>query len=162
MPPTYAEAASDLQLKQFDRPGARTGDAYAFLANRTRLVSSLGAPLQVAYSSAEGAVVLWFPGSGTMQRGRWYIEERRRELMRGGVPVKTLVQPSICFDYSGGAPNIFAPEWQRSAQCTPLEGVRRRSIDQRSGDIFELTKGPAKRPLGSVDARKLDDLMHRL
>ena len=162
MPPTYSETAPDYAIKRFERPAVRTADAYAFLANKTRLVLSPGAPLQVTYSSAEGAVALWFPGTGATQRGRWHIEEQRWELMRGGVAVKTLVQPSICFDYSGGVPNAFAPEWRRGAQCTPLEGVRRRTVDQRGGDIFGLAKDGAKRPLGSVDARKLDDLAHRL
>lgn len=158
MPPTYSETAPDYALQRFDRPSARTDEAYAFMANRTRLVSSAGAPIQVVYSSAEGAIALWFPDRGTVMRGRWYIEERRWELLRGGVAVKTLVQPNICFDYSGGVPKIVGPEWQRTPGCSQLENVRNRSIDHRSGDIFGLSNGTARRPLGTVNPRKLDDL----
>jgi hypothetical protein len=95
MPPTYAETAPDYAIKRFEWPTVRSADAYAFIADKTRLVMSPGVPLQVVYSSADGAIVLWFPDRGTIRRGRWYIEERRTDLMRGGVPVKTLVQPSI-------------------------------------------------------------------
>jgi hypothetical protein len=162
MPPVYAEAAREGQLKRFERPDERADAAYALIANKTRLVASPGSPLQVAYTAPTGAVFLWFPESGASRRGRWYIEERRVQLLEGGKAVKASVHSAICFDYSGGVPNILAPEWQRNPLCSPTAGVRARTLDQRAGDLLGLAAGRPLKPLGPVGARTLEDLVRRL
>ena len=47
MRPLPKVAATELQLKSFDRPTERPEVAYAFMSNKTRLVASPGTPLQV-------------------------------------------------------------------------------------------------------------------
>ena len=160
MPPTYAVAASEYTLKRFEQPSETADAAYSFLADKTRLVLSRGAPLQVSYSSRDGAVRLWFPETGQLLRGQWHVEQREWRLMENGVAIKTRTDSSICFDYSGPVPNIFAPEWQRGL-CTPLSGVRERTIDRRDGDVLGLAGGQPRAPLGRLNVRKLDDLRRR-
>jgi hypothetical protein len=157
-PPLYAVAATDLQLKAFDRPSVRADAAYAFVSNRTRLVAGRGVPLQVVYTAADGAVALWFPANGDVRRGRWHIEEKKRQLMENGVPIRTQFIASICFNYSSTVPNVFAPEWQRNTLCLTLDAVRRSMLDRRDGDIFGLAGGQPRKPLGPVSARKLEEL----
>jgi hypothetical protein len=160
-PPTYAVAANDLQLKAFDRPVTSADAAYTFMSNKTRLVQGRGVPLQVVYTAADGAVALWFPALGEVRRGRWHIEELKRQLMRDGVAIKTRTDARICFDYSGPVPNIFAPEWRQAAQCRPLEGIRESMLDRRDGDMFGLADGRARPPRATDAVRKLDDLRGR-
>jgi hypothetical protein len=157
MPPTYAVATSEFQLRRFDQPGETAQTAYAFLADRTRLILSPGAPVQVSYTGRDGAVRLWFPESGHVLGGKWHVEMREWRLMENGVAIKTRFEPSICFDYSGPVPNVFAPEWQRG-QCAPLDGVRRRAIDRRDGDVMGLVSGQPRAPLGRIAVKKLQDL----
>jgi hypothetical protein len=150
MPAVYAEAANEGQLKRFERPSERADVAYALMANKTRLVAPQGAPLQVAYTAPTGAVFLWFPEGGASRRGRWYIEQRRVQLLEGGRAIKTNVQASICFDYSG------------ASLCSPIAAVRARTVDQREGDTLGLAAGRPLKPLGPVGAKTLEDLARRL
>jgi hypothetical protein len=161
VPPLYAVAATDLQLKGFDKPSVRADTAYSFVSNKTRLVASPGVPLQVVYTAPDGAVALWFPQNGEVRRGRWHVEENKWQLMENGVPIKTRMTASICFDYSGAIPNILGPEWQRSAMCRTLEGIRQSMLDRRDGDMFDLAGGQARKALGPVNVRKLQELARR-
>ena len=65
---------------------------------------------------------------------------------------------SVCFNYSGAIPNIFASEAQRSTLCRPLEAVQQSTLDRRDGDVFGLADGRPRPPRGAVMVRKLDDL----
>lgn len=161
MKPLPTVVATEHQLKMFERPSVRADAAYAFMSNKTRLVSSPGTPLQVAYTSADGAAALWFPDSGEIRRGRWYVEERKQDLTENGVAIKTRYSPSICFDYSGAVPNIFASEAMRGPQCMPLAGRQRYTLDRRDGDLFAIAGGDRRKPLGVVNVRKLDELTRR-
>lgn len=161
MRPLPTVVATELQLKMFDRPSVRADVAYAFMSNKTRLVLPRGAPLQVVYTSADGAVALWFPDSGQIQRGRWHVEEKKWDLTENGVAIKTRYLPSICFNYSGAIPNIFAPEWQRGPRCMPFSGLQEYMLDRRDGDLFALAGGERRKPLGPVNVRKLDELTRR-
>lgn len=161
MRPLPTVVATELQLKMFDRPSVRADVAYAFMSNKTRLVQSPGTPLQVVYTSADGAAVLWFPDNGEVRRGRWHVEEKKWDLTENGVAIKTRYLQSICFNYSGAIPNVFASESQRGPQCMPLEGRQRSTLDRRDGDLFALAGGERRRPLGAVNVRKLDDLTRR-
>jgi hypothetical protein len=157
MPPTYAATAPEGVLKAFERPAEGADVAYAFLANKTRLLSGPGVPLQVSYTAPDGAVVLWHLGTGALHRGKWMIEERRRELIENGVAVKTRADASICFDYGG---SILAPEWQRGL-CLPMSLLRKTATDRREGDVLGLAKG-APPPLGGPrNIRSLNDLVRR-
>jgi hypothetical protein len=40
----------------------------------------------------------------------------------------------------------------------PLEGRQRYTLDRRDGDLFALAGGERRKPLGPVNARKLDEL----
>ena len=156
--PIYAVAANEFQLKSFNQPSVRADAAYAFMGNKTRLVASRGVPPQVVHTAPDGAVTLWFPGSGEVRRGRWHIQETTRQLMENGVAIKTRVTSSICFDYSAGIPNIFASESQRSTLCRPLEAVQESTLDRRDGDVFGIADGRPRSPRGPIAVRKLDDL----
>lgn len=156
--PMYAVAASEFQLKSFDRPSVRAATAYAFMTNKTRLVASRGAPLQVVHTAPDGAVTLWFPHNGEVRRGRWHVQESTRQLMENGAAIKTRVTSSVCFNYSGAVPNIFGPEWQRNTLCRPLDAVQDSTLDRRDGDVFGLADGRPRPPRGAFTARKLDDL----
>jgi hypothetical protein len=158
MPPTYAATAPEGVLKGFERSGDDAAAAYAFLANKTRLLNAPGVPLQVSYTAPDGNVVLWVLGPGTLHRGKWIIEERRRQLMENGVAVKTRADAAVCFDYAGG--NILAPEWQRGT-CLPLSLLRRTQLDRREGDVLGLTKGQPQPLSGPRNIRSLNDLMRR-
>jgi hypothetical protein len=72
--------------------------------------------------------------------------------------IKTRVTSSVCFDYSGGVPNIFASESQRGTLCRPLEAVQESTLDRRDGDVFGIADGRPRPPRGAVTARKPDDL----
>lgn len=159
MRPLPTVAATELQLKAFDQPSTRADVGYTFMSNKTRLYLSPAAPLQVVFTSPDGAVSLWFPESGEVVRGKWHVEEKKWDLTENGVAIKTRYLVSICFNYSGGVPNIFGPEWRRGTRCMPLPGVQRDTADRREGDIFGLAHGAARKPLRAVNVRKLDDLM---
>jgi hypothetical protein len=157
MPPLPKVAATELQLKGFDQPSTRADVGYSFMSNKTRLYLSPGAPLQVVFTSPDGAVSLWFPDSGEVVRGKWHVEEKKWDMTENGVAIKTRYLVSICFNYSGGVPNIFGPEWRRSTRCMPLPGVQRYTADRRDGDVFGLANSGARKPLGAVNVRKLDE-----
>lgn len=152
MPPLPKVAATELQLKMFDQPSVRPDVAYRFMSNQTRLVQSPGTPLQVIYTSADGAAVLWFPDSGEVRRGRWHVQEKKRDLTENGVAIKSRYLTSICFEYSVG---------MRGASCLSLEGRQRFTLDRRDGDLFALAGGERRKPLGPVNVRKLDELTRR-
>jgi hypothetical protein len=157
-PPTYAVAASEFQLKSFERPSVRADAAYAFMSNKTRLTASRGTLLQVVHTAPDGVVTLWFPHNGEVRRGRWHVQETTRRLMENGVAIKTRITASICFAYGGTIPNILGPEWQRNKLCRPLDAVRDSTLDRREGDVFGLADGRARPPRGAIMVRKLEDL----
>jgi hypothetical protein len=159
MPRTYAASAPDYALQRFWKPDDRAPVAFALLANKTRLVAYPGVQLQVTYTTADGRVVLWFPESGAVRRGRWYIEERRWELIEDGKVAKTSINASICYDYSGGIPNIFAPEWERDPTCLATSLVQRATIDRTEGDVFGLAGQQSPRALGRLNVRTLAELL---
>jgi hypothetical protein len=162
MPPTYMETAPENVVRALEaRTNVPASDALALIANRTRLIAPLGAPIQVAYADAAGTIILWFPGSGELRRGRWHIEERVWELFEGGRTIKTVRQATICYNYGGMIPNIFAPEHMRNTLCPSVAHVRGYMLDSKPGDMFGLARG-SPGALGRVQARKLEELSQRL
>jgi hypothetical protein len=161
MPRTYAASAPDYALHRFAKPDERAPAALAWLANTTRLVTYPGSPPQVVYTAPDGLVALWFPEHGETRLGRWYVEEQRWELIQDGKVARVSINSSVCFDYSGGLPNPFAPEWQRSPNCFSPDLMRRATIDRKEGDIFSLARGQPGRSLGPLNARTLADLAQR-
>lgn len=163
MPPTYMETAPENVVRALEaRPHVPASDAFALIGNRTRLIAPPGAPLQVAYADAAGTIILWFPDSGEVRRGRWHIEERIWELFEGGRAIKTVRQATICYNYGGTIPNVFAPEHMRNTLCPSVAQVRAYMLDSKPGDMFGLARGASPGALGRVQARKLDELSRRL
>jgi hypothetical protein len=151
-------AATELQIRGFDRPSIAPAVAYTFMSNKTRLVASPGTPLQVVYTAPDGAAALWFPHSGEVRHGRWHVEDKRWDLTENGVAIKTRHMTSVCFNYGGSIPNIFAREGLRSPSCLSLNGRQAHTLDRRDGDVFALADRQGRKPLGVINIRKLDEL----
>lgn len=109
------------------------------LSDVTSIVKQTGHGIYVEYTSADGRVLMWYPGNGGIVAGTWGISD-------------LLSPPRACFRYFAAYHGVTG-EYEPN-ECVPAEQTLSGAyvIEKRAGDVFELsTKGiPYSKSAGNL------------
>lgn len=119
-------------------------EARAALSNKTRLSLTPAHGPEITYTTADGQLYLWFPGSDIIVGGTWRIEEpqyRRRVTTREGVSEFEAPMPMYCYEYRASGYNpVTGMMSSKKGGCEVAARRNATVVEAASGDIFGLAQ----------------------
>ncbi|TDR94772.1 hypothetical protein [Enterovirga rhinocerotis] len=162
-PPGFRAPGAAIPRIALDRiPDWSVAEARAHLADRTRVSTSGGHGMQVAYTSRDGRSYLWYPGNPMILAGRWKVEARSVTIQRPEGS-RTVSQPRICFQYGAETHNPVTGHRGGGWECTSYANLLFAGGQARPGDVFGLARRKAVPFVtGKQDRYSLDELLRKV
>lgn len=148
---TAAEKASFLEMMRksptgrsiADQFSLSMSDAAAKRKNTTRMSHDSSHGTQISYSAADGSTFLWYAGNNMVLKGVWRACEDRFGVTVKGAQTTTIPFGKLCFKYGPGTYNPATGSKGDEWECAAASTMEARLVEQRPGDVFELSKRTA-------------------
>jgi len=115
--------------------------AIAKRRNVTRMSHDSSHGTQVSYVTSDGKTFLWYPGNRVVLSGRWQAcESRFGHLSQKGSEQVVITYGVVCFKYGANTRNPVTGVRGAKWQCAPAGALEQTQVEERSGDIFGLSK----------------------
>lgn len=118
-------------------------EARSALSNKTRLILTPAHGPQIIYTTTDGQLYLWFPGSDIIVGGTWQIEEpqyRKRLTNREGVSEFEAPLPMYCYEYRASGYNPVTGMRSSKKSCEVAARTKAATVETANGDIFGLAQ----------------------
>lgn len=118
-------------------------EARSALSNKTRMILTPAHGPQIIYTTTDGQLYLWFPGSDIIVGGTWQIEEpqyRKRLTSREGVSEFEAPMPMYCYEYRASGYNPVTGMRSSKKSCEVAARTKAATVEAANGDIFGLAQ----------------------